>query len=332
MRLHPARAEGLVRLITPALRRHYPTQILHLLRSDEDARPPRLLTPMFCGSFDWHSSVHSHWALVRMLRLFADAAWADGVRAALAESFTAEAAAGELAYLAERPGFELPYGLAWLLQLDAELGEAGQEMVAWRDVVAPLVDVAARRIQDWLALLRHPIRSGEHSQSAFAMGLALDWARAVDNATFADVVCRQARRFYGGDRDAPLAYEPSAYDFLSPALAEADLMRRVLGAAELEIWLDGFLTAEARWQPVAPVDRANGKLAHFDGLNLSRAWMLRGIALALADEPRRQGLLAAAEAHEAAGMEGVDDRHYVGGGHWLGSFAVYLLTDRGLAG
>jgi hypothetical protein len=330
MRLDPARAEVLARLIAPALRRHYPTQVVHLLQRDEDARPPRLLTPMFCGSFDWHSSVHSHWALVRLLRLVPDAPWAGGVRAALAESFTAEAAAGELAYLAERPGFELPYGLAWLLQLDAELGEAQGEMAAWRAVLAPLVDVAARRIEGWLALLRHPIRSGEHSQTAFAMGLALDWARAVGDTALAEVVGRQARLFYGSDRDAPVAYEPSAYDFLSPVLAEADLMRRVLGS-ELEIWLDGFLPAAVRWQPVAPVDRANGKLAHFDGLNLSRAWMLRGLALALAaGHPRRDGLLAAAEAHEAAGMDGVDGRHYVGGGHWLGSFAVYLLTGRGL--
>jgi hypothetical protein len=331
MRLTATQAEALAQLIAPSLRREYPAGILHVLHSEKDARPPRLLTPMFYGCFDWHSAVHSHWALVRLARLHPDAAWTGGVRAALAGSFTAERAAGELAYLADRPGFELPYGLAWLLQLDAELGEAGgdAEMAGWRAVLAPLVELAAGRMLSWLRVLRHPIRSGEHSQSAFAMGLALDWARATGHAELADVVGERARLFHQGDRDAPVAYEPSAYDFLSPILGEADLMRRVLGAAELESWLAGFLPSGGAWEPVVPVDRENGKLAHFDGLNLSRAWMMRGIALALpAEHPRRAPLLAASARHEAAGLQGVESRHYAGT-HWLGSFALYLLTDRG---
>jgi Protein of unknown function (DUF2891) len=183
-------------------------------------------------------------------------------------------------------------------------------------------------MRSWLQVLPHPIRSGEHSQTAFAMGLALDWARATGDALGA-VVADRARRFHGGDRDAPLAYEPSAFDFLSPALAEADLMRRVLDPAELEIWLAGFLPEGASWRPATPADRSDGKLVHLDGLNLSRAWMMRGIAHALPEPDARRGaLLASAAEHEAAGLEGVDGRHYAGG-HWLGSFAIYLLTDRG---
>jgi hypothetical protein len=332
MRLDPARADAIARLILPSLHRAYPAQLQNLMYSDADARPPRLLTPMFYGCFDWHSAVHSHWALVRLLRLFPGASWAGEAQAALSESFVAGRAAGELSYLVDRPGFELPYGLSWLLQLDAELHEAGGEaqMRAWRAVLQPLVDLAANRVTGWLQRLRHPIRSGEHSQSAFAMGLALDRARAVGRGDDASVIAGQARRFHGGDRDAPLAYEPSAYDFLSPSLAEADLMRRVLDPAELESWLAGFLPDAARWEPVEPVDRADGKLAHFDGLNLSRAWMLRGIASALpGSSPRRAGFLAMAGEHEAAGMSGVDGRHYAGA-HWLGSFALYLLTDRGI--
>ena len=334
-RLDAARAAALAALIAPSLRREYPAGILHVLLSERDARPPRLLTPMFYGCFDWHSAVHSHWALVRLSRAHPAAPWVAGVRAALAESFTAERAAGELAYLVDRPGFELPYGLAWLLQLDAELGEAAAgdgEMAGWRAVLAPIVALAARRIGGWLEVIRHPIRGGEHSQSAFAMGLALDWARATDHpqgAALADVIGERARHFYHGDRDAPVAYEPSAHDFLSPVLAEADLMRRVLDAAELASWLAGFMPEAARWEPVVPVDRENGKLAHFDGLNLSRAWMMRGIAHALPpDHPRRAALLSAAAQHAAAGLEGVESRHYAGT-HWLGSFAVYLLTFRG---
>ncbi|HTE53471.1 MAG TPA: DUF2891 domain-containing protein [Kofleriaceae bacterium] len=334
-RLDAARAESLAHIIAGSLRREYPTQIAHLLRGADDLRAPRELTPMFYGCFDWHSAVHCHWALLRMLRAFPDAAWAAHVRAALADSFTAERVGGELAYLVDRPGFELPYGNAWLLQLDAELAEAAlgdPEVAGWRAHLAPLGAAAGRRMLAWLQRLGHPIRAGEHSQSAFAMGLALDWARASGSAKLADCICEQARRFYQDDRDAPLAYEPSAFDFLSPALGEADLMRRVLGPGELVLWLAAFLPRGVDLRPVTPVDRSDGKLVHFDGLNLSRAWMMRGVALSLPERhAQRAELLAAAADHERAAMDGLGGRHYAGS-HWLGSFAVYLLTDRGLGG
>jgi hypothetical protein len=332
-RLEPARAEQVAHLVAPSLGREYPTQIVHLMRSADDLRLPRELTPLFYGCFDWHSAVHGHWTLVRLLRAFPGAHWADSMRAALDQRFTADRVGGELAYLANRPGFELPYGNAWLLQLDAELAEgaAGDpDMARWRAAFAPLGQAGGRRMLTWLERLGHPIRGGEHSQSAFAMGLALDWARAIGHTRLADCVVEQARRFYQDDRDAPLAYEPSAFDFLSPALGEADLMRRVLGPGEMALWLAAFLPGGFGLEPVSPVDRSDGKLVHFDGLNLSRAWMLRGVGQALPERhPQRGELLGSATRHEQAGLRGVATQHYAGS-HWLGSFAIYLLTDRGI--
>ncbi len=333
MRLDARTAGQLAQLISAAVHREYPNQIVHLLRDDEDVQPPRALHPIFFGSFDWHSAVHGHWALVRLLRLHPGEPWTRDLRIALGGSFTGESAAGELAYLSARPAYEMPYGIAWLLQLDAELAEAhgDPQMAGWRAALAPLVAHSAERFLAWIGRLPLPIRGGEHSQTAFAMALALDWARAQRHAALADLIAEQARSFYQADRDAPVAYEPSAHDFLSPALAEADLMRRVLRPAELALWLAGFLPRLDLFAPARTIDRADGKLVHADGLNLSRAWMLRGIASALpGSHPHRRDALRAASAHESAGMAGVNGDHYAGA-HWLGSFAVYLLSDRGLS-
>lgn len=303
-------AEHLATLVLAALHRPYPTKIAHVLHEDADARPPRQLTPIFYGSFDWHSAVHGHWTLARLLRRFPGAGFAGAIERALAQSFTAEQAAGELAYLQRHPSFEMPYGVAWLLLLGAELAP----FPAWAAVLAPLVQLARDRFAAWIARLPLPIRSGEHSQTAFAMGLALDYSRAAGDDALAATVAQRSRDFYAGDVAAPVAYEPSAHDFLSPSLAEADLMRRVLPPAELAAWLAAFLPAFP-FAPVRCVDRADGKLAHFDGLNLSRAWMLRKL-----------GQRDLAEAHAAAGLAGVTGEHYAGA-HWLGTYALYWLTD-----
>jgi hypothetical protein len=305
MPLDAAAADRLVALILPSLHREYPNKIGHVLHSDADVGSPRALTPMFFGSFDWHSSVHSHWSLVRLLARFPNAAWAGEVDAALDRSFTADNARGELAYLADRARFEMPYGIAWLLRLAVEAGR-------WRPVLAPLEQLAAARFRDWVDVLSHPIRSGEHSQSAFAMGMVLDYARDAGDNTLAAHVAGRARALYEADPPAPLAFEPSAHDFLSPSLAEADLMRRAMAPDEFAPWLQRFLP-EPAFEPVAPVDRADGKLAHFDGLNLSRAWMLRAL-----------GWPELAQRHADAGLAGVSDEHYAGA-HWLGSFALMWL-------
>lgn len=319
--------------------KEYPNKIAHVMASDKDARPPRELTPSFYGCFDWHSAVHGHWLLARAARSWPDAPFAKPARAALAKSLTKEKIATETAYLkAEgRASFERPYGLAWLLQLAAELREwddpLARELAA---NLAPLESATVARLSTWLPKLSHPVRSGEHSQSAFALGLMLDYARVAKNEEFEALVASRIASFYGRDLDCPLAYEPSGEDFLSPCVAEADAMRRVLPPVEYAAWLGSFLPRIPRdgspaWlRPGVVTDKSDGKLVHLDGLNLSRAWMLEGMAAGLPDgDPRRGALLAAAKEHGDSGIAAITGQTYEGG-HWLGSFATYYVTKRGL--
>jgi Protein of unknown function (DUF2891) len=332
-------AERFAKLALQCVHKEYPNKISHVLNSDADVAPPRKLTPAFCGCYDWHSSVHGHWLLVRLLRTFADATFAKAARDALKESLTAENLKKEAEYLRGegRASFERPYGLAWLLQLCAELHEWDDPQA--REILAnlkPLEDAVLERLTTWLPKLSHPIRIGEHNQTAFALGLIIDYARGKNDEGLAKLSTDSARKFYLSDKNCPLAYEPSGEDFLSPCLGEADVMRRVLTQADFAKWLTQFLpqiprTATADWLPVAiSPDPSDPKLAHLDGLNLSRAWMLDGILSSLpADDQRRPALTSAAEAHRRAGLAAVTGEHYEGG-HWLGSFAVYLTTQRGL--
>jgi len=334
-----AAAERFARLALACVDKEYPNKISHVLNSDADVAPPRKLTPAFYGCYDWHSSVHGHWLLVRLARKFPEAPFTKPAREALRKSLTAENLKQEAAYLREkgRANFERPYGLAWLLQLIAELREwddpEAKEMLA---NLRPLEDAALERLQTWLPKLSHPVRIGEHAQTAFALGLMLDYARSTGNESFAKLLTGQARKFYLADKNCPMAYEPSGEDFLSPCLAEADVMRRVLPSAEFASWLKEFIpqiptAAKADWLPVTvSPDPTDPKLAHLDGLNLSRAWMLEGILSVLpAGDSRRPALAAAAEAHRHAGLAAVTGAHYEGG-HWLGSFAVYLVSARGI--
>ena len=278
--------------------------------------------------------MHGHWLLVRLLREFPEAPFAAPARAALAGSFTTENVAAEVAYLRDpgRVSFERPYGLAWLLQLAAELrGWDDNDARRWSATLAPLESEAAARIRSWLPKLRYPIRVGEHSQTAFAFGLIRDWSRIANDESMRALIDERSRAYYQRDTDCPLAYEPSGEDFLSPCLAEADLMRRVLGPDEYSVWLRRFMpgipegAGKAWLEPGIVTDRKDPKLAHIDGLNLSRAWMLRGMAAGLpAGDARRPALEAAAERHTGAALPAVTGEHYEGG-HWLGSFAVYLL-------
>jgi hypothetical protein len=326
-------------LALECVHKEYPNKIAHVLNSDDDVGPPRELTPAFYGCFDWHSSVHGHWLLARLARSFPEAPFTAEAKAALAVSLTAGNIAAETRYLSApgRETFERPYGLAWLLQLAAELREWDDARAReWSAILAPLERAAADRMRAWLPKLAYPIRAGEHSQSAFAFGLALDWARAAGDAELAALIEERTLALHLADRGCPLSYEPSGQDFLSPCLAEADLMRRILPPARFAAWLGGFLPhlpldGDGDWLPVGVVtDPTDGKLAHLDGLNLSRAWMLEGIAAGLpAEDPRRAGLLATARVHRDSGLASVTGEHYEGG-HWLGSFAVYLVTGRGL--
>ncbi|HEX6097688.1 MAG TPA: DUF2891 domain-containing protein [Thermoanaerobaculia bacterium] len=324
--LNPESAERFAKLALACVHKEYPNKIAHVLQSDADAKAPRELTPAFYGCYDWHSSVHGHWLLARLARLAPDAPFAAGARAALQQSITPQTIAAEVAYLngAGRASFERPYGLAWLLQLTGELREANDPLYP---TIRPLEDAAVERLRTWLPKLSYPVRSGEHSQTAFALGLILD--SKAGGAGFQQMVKARARAFYATDRNCPLAYEPSGEDFLSPCLAEADVMRRVLPPKAYAEWLTRFLP-QMTLKPAIVTDPSDPKLAHLDGLNLSRAWMLDGIASGLpSSDPRVKTYRAAADAHAKAGLASVTGEHYEGG-HWLGSFATYLVTRRGI--
>jgi hypothetical protein len=320
--------------------KEYPNKIAHVMTSDADVKPPRELTPAFFGCYDWHSSVHGHWLLARLARIFPDAPFAPRARAALARSLTAENLAVEARYLAGpgRTSFERPYGLAWLLQLAAELREwQDPQAQQWAAALRPLETASASRLKEWLPKLSRPIRIGEHDQTAFAFGLVLDWARTAGDNQMIDLVASKTGEFYRNDRACPLDYEPNGQDFLSACIAEADLMRRVLAPPAFADWLRVFLPqlpadGTSAWlEPAVVTDPSDPKLAHLDGLNLSRAWMLNGIVSGLpAGDSRRASLQAAADRHREAGLKAVTGEHYEGG-HWLGSFAVYLSSGRGLA-
>ena len=335
-----AAAERFAALALACVHKEYPNKIGHVLNSDADVGPPRKLTPAFYGCFDWHSSVHGHWLLARLARTFPDAPFTPRAIEALQQSLTRANLEAEARYLngEGRASFERPYGLAWLLQLGQELREwdhpAAREMAA---NLRPLEDAAIARLKTWLPKLSHPVRSGEHSQTAFALGLILDTARGSGNRDLATLAADHARAFFLSDKNCPLSYDLSGEDFLSPCLAEADVMRRVLPPADFAKWLHAFLpdiprNGSAEWlKPAVVTDPSDPKLAHLDGLNLSRAWMLEGIASGLpANDRRLPSLRATAAAHRTAGVASVTGAHYEGG-HWLGSFAVYLVTGRGLA-
>jgi len=335
-------AERFAKLALACVHKEYPNKIAHVLNSDADVAPPRKLTPAFCGCYDWHSSVHGHWLLVRLVRTFPEASFAGAARDALKQSLSAENLKQEAVYIRGegRSSFERPYGLSWLLQLCAELREWDDPQAReWSANLKPLEDAAVERLTTWLPKLSHPVRVGEHDQTAFGLGLMFDYARTVKNDALAKLIRDSAKKFFLADKNCPLAYEPSGEDFLSPCLGEADLMRRVLPQKEFASWLKAFMpqipvgrdgSENADWLRVAiSPDPSDPKLAHLDGLNLSRAWMFEGILSALPDDdPRRPALQAAADAHRHAGLAAVTGEHYEGG-HWLGGFAVYLTTQRG---
>ncbi len=326
-------------LALACLHREYPNKIAHVLNSDADARPPRELTPAFYGCYDWHSAVHGHWLLARLVRLYPDAPFVTVARAELARSLTTENIAGEVTYLEGegREAFERPYGLAWLLRLAAELREwedpQGRE---WLAALEPLEAAAAVQLKEWLPQLVYPVRSGEHSQTALSFGLMWDWALVSGDAQMRELLAVKAGQFYSQDKKCPLAFEPSGTDFLSPCLAEADFMRRVLDRKGFSRWLGRFFPTLAsadptEWlKPAVVTDRNDPKLAHIDGLNLSRAWMLDGIASALSqNDVRVNVLLIVAALHRQVGLPAVLHVSYVGS-HWLGTYAVYLTSRAGI--
>jgi hypothetical protein len=306
--------------------REYPHKLDHVLNGPEDAQTPRALHPIFFGSFDWHSCCHGYWLLLRVRRLFPELPVAIKIEALADEMLTAANCEAERAYLDREysGGFERPYGWAWALALHGEAQR--HEDRDWAANLEPLARAFAERFKAFLPKLTYPIRTGTHFNTAFAMVLALEWAEA-NHASLATLIGERASHYYSDDRDCP-AWEPGGDEFLSSALTEALCMRRVLPDAEYRRWLAAFLPRLAQRQPASlfsPAivsDRSDGKIAHLDGTNISRAWCWRGIADALAPEARAVAQ-AAAEEHLAASLPHVAGDYM--GEHWLATFALLAL-------
>ncbi|MDP1027600.1 DUF2891 domain-containing protein [Sphingomonas sp. KR1UV-12] len=322
--LDPILAARFARITLDHIGREYPYKLDHILTGPHDAVTPATLHPIFHGSFDWHSCVHGWWQLLTLRRLFPDLPEAEAIAARADARLTPALVAGELAYL-DRPmsaGFERPYGWAWLLALHAE---AMRHDAPWGGALAPLAAAFAARFAAHLPRLTYPIRVGTHFNTAFALMLARDWAVEHD-AALVTLIDDRARDWFGQDRGCQ-AWEPSGDDFLSPALTEALLMSRVLPAPAFAKWFDAFLPDLCRGEPATlftPAhvsDRSDGKIAHLDGLNLSRSWCWRSIAAALgAAHPVATDMAEAGRRHLAASLPHLDDNYM--GSHWLATFAL----------
>jgi hypothetical protein len=329
-RLTPDLASRFAAIALGHVTREYPNKLDHVLEGEADARGPRALHPIFFGSFDWHSCVHGYWLLASLLRREPDIPEAAAIRALFDEFLTPQKVAGELHYL-QRPsarGFERPYGWAWVLKLQTELMLADNHR--WAAALRPLAEAFADRFRAFLPNAVYPIRTGVHSSTAFALALAYDYAARAEDAALMAQMQAKVRDWYLADRDAA-AWEPSLDDFLSPTLMEAECLRRYLPAQEFRDWLAAFLPRAARCEPkslFAPAtvsDRSDGKIAHLDGLNFSRAWCWREIAGVLPDgDPTRKAAEAAASKHLAASLPHVAGDYM--GEHWLASFALLALT------
>ncbi|WP_051418750.1 DUF2891 domain-containing protein [Thioalkalivibrio paradoxus] len=327
--LDAATADAYARAGLANIRREYPNHPGHLLTDSADHCAPSVLHPIFYGSFDWHSSVHQHWMLVRLLRRSPQLEMADAVRSALERQFDAHSAQREAAYFRhpERRSFERPYGWAWLLTLAAELEAWGEAVPRrWAAALQPLTDTVRDRCLAWLDGTRYPQRCGTHGNSAFACGLLLDAAKVFGDVALTEAVRAAASRWYAADAGYPAWIEPSATDFLSPALVEADLMARIMPSDGFPEWLEGFLVApDVLEEPVVVTERGDPQGVHLDGLNLSRAWCWRRIGAALPAGHRWRPVARRASArHAAASLPAVLSGDYVGE-HWLPTFAVYLF-------
>jgi len=333
LELTAADASRFARNTLDAVRREYPNKLDHVFYGPQDAQAPSVLHPSFYGCFDWHSAVHGHWMLARLLRGFPELPEARGIRTVLDRHLAPERIRVEADYLADprHRGFERPYGWGWLLKLAAELrGRDAEDARAWARGLQPLADVVAEQFQAWLPKLAYPNRAGTHPNTAFSLSLALDFARTLGDRDLEGLLADWAAACFAEDRNGPLAFEPSAEDFLSPCLEEAALMGKVLPAAAFRDWLEAFLPDLLEGgvpAPAAVADRTDPRTVHLDGLNLSRARCLRDLALRLGPgDPRGAALERSARDHARAALPHVVSGNY-GGDHWLATFAVRLLED-----
>lgn len=333
MSLTPQLATKFAGVALAHLTREYPNKIEHVLNGTGDVKTPRQLHPAFFGSFDWHSCVHGYWLLATLLRRFPSLPQAREIAAVFDAQFTESNIAGEVDYFVQplRGTFERTYGWAWLLMLSAELSR--QEAPAakrWNAALRPLTELMVQRFQEFLPKATYPIRVGTHYNSAFALALALEYSDTVGDTKLGDLLRGKARAWYSADEDCQ-AWEPGGDDFLSSALMEGECMRRALPAAEFPSWMSRFLPGigERRparlFEPATVSDRSDGKIAHLDGLNLSRAWCWKSLASVFPEsDPRHRAAMSAAQTHLDAGLEHVAGDYM--GEHWLATFAVLALT------
>ena len=330
-------ASNFARITLACVSKEYPNSPGYVLNAGEDVQPPQKVHPAFYGCYDWHSSVHGHWMLARLLRLFPSLPERDRIVAALDANLTAENIRTEAAYF-KRPGtqaFERTYGWAWALKLAEELHvSTSAEAKRWEQQLQPLTDALVQRYLDFLPKQTYAIRTGLHPNTAFGLAFALDYATTVGNAALKELLSSRSLDYFADDADYPAQLEPNGSDFLSPALVEADLMRRVLAPQKFAEWFRAYLPRLGRGEPknllelAVVTDRSDPQLGHLDGLNLSRAWCMRHIAAALPDGDAARAVLASAgSTHALDALQHVATGHYEGE-HWLASFAVYLLTER----
>jgi len=335
MRFNVEIASSLAELPMQGICREYPNKLDHVVSGPNDLKSPRELHPAFYGCFDWHSAVHSHWMLIHLLKRFELPA-AGKIRDLLRQNLTEHHLREEADYFSEpnRQSFERPYGWAWLLKLAQELhGWEDDDGKRWAEQLRPLESAIVARFTEFVSKQSYPVRSGIHSNTAFSLTLAYDYAVVFQDARFKSLICERALTYFGQDTHYQTQQEPSGADFLSPCLVEADLLRRVIDGAEFEAWLGGFLSdvvsgnAPTLMTPVEVSDRRDPQIGHLDGLNLSRAWCLSGIASALpGDRPLKKILTDAAQHHAVKGLSHVATGDYAGE-HWLASFAVYMLSS-----
>ena len=334
--LSDAQVDAFAQLALKNIHREYPNKTGDVLAGPDAVKSPKALHPAFYGCFDWHSSVHGHWMLVKLLKDYPQHAVCKSIRDNLAINLTKENLDAEFAYFSadEHKSFERTYGWAWYLTLVAELdGWDDDQGRQWRSNLKPLEDLLVERTLDYLPKLSYPIRTGVHADSGFGLAFILDYARAVNNEELEKAIVDRARFFYLKDRDYPTLYEPSGQDFFSSCLNEADLMRRVLSREEFVQWFDEYLPSLRDGEggnllvPVEVSDVTDGYIVHLAGLDLSRGWCLQGIAQSLPEGDSRVALLnQSAAAHADKGFSYVFSGAYEGE-HWLATFAVYLLAQ-----
>lgn len=321
-------AEKILELPLSCLTQEFPNRLGQTLGGEEDLKTPKALRPIFYGCFDWHSSVHGYWSIVKIIKTFPELDKDNKIRSLLDSLITNENVAIELSFFDDENNrnFERTYGWAWFFKLHSELlSWEDEDAQRWATILQPMTDLFIKRYEEYLPKLNYPIRTGTHDNSAFSMSLTLDYARETNNDELEDLIVTHTKRLFEKDVQCNLAFEPSGHDFLSPCLEEAYLMSKILENDDYKVWLTAFLPAIFQSDFTMEVglvsDRSDGHLVHLDGLNFSRATCLKGIARKL---PELEGLNNIAEKHFQAAFKNITGDDYMGS-HWLGSFALYSL-------